>query len=864
MIKPSRKIFGVPVSRRAGVTLTELMIAVSVLTIGVISSMGAFKYINKAMLQSRIKTIATNLAQEKMEVLRNKPYFQLLVTTATAVSTGYSPNFTYDTENYPPQTITLWGLPALTRVVNIDYVSLSGSVVTALPYTSNDTGMKRITVIVSWTDASGTKQRVRLDSYFENPTAAVLSAGFTGTVSNVSGGAAVGNALVQVQGAPKWRGYSDPVTGVYRFQVAPGTYTLVCSTQGYFPDTSSTLYVAAGAYTTKDFALNKIATGTISGMAYVRDHLVISQVVGSSINTSGEYQEWVELYNPTTWTWTMATGLGTAADTGANQKFIIVYEEMDLPSPVETFPKFNYRTATMAPGTYFLFANTGTVSAAGVNIQADAVYGDDWNFNDMDDIILTGSPSPAGTVIMGDITIMQEYDKVGWDATGNGNANKRLCTNYEGNAIVQGVGLQVGEEYTRRTSASGITAGSGRCYDTENNENDFMDSQPVTSLPHNSSSAETCDTGTPAEGAVVSVNDGLSATALASSTGYFLVTNVATSAVLNISSSWEVMITSVSTYTVFNSSSGVVITAGSNKNIGTIFLSTTISGGVASGYVYGSGVDQNRPLPSIKVGSSGGTTVVTNSQGFYRLYLGTGTVVITANYGLENGSYQSEDAEVTLSDGVITDVTDFHLAQSGTIKGYVTAGTGALPNIIVQATNGGAVYEDTSDSTGNYYISAATSSVAYTVTPVLDALQSYTTLPTSPLTVTLATPGGTVFSGTITVVGAMGTIAGTVVASTVSVTTGVLVVASTIAVTDPLTTFTAADLLALPVYYSASSQADGSYSLDVRASTSMPYFLRAFYPIVNANSGSVTYTSRDFSSVWVSSAGTTTTRNFVW
>lgn len=859
MKKPSRKISGVPACRRAGVTLTELMIAVSILTIGVISSMGAFKYINRSMLQSRIKTIATNLAQEKMEVLRNKPYFQLLVTTATAVSTGYSPNFTYDTENYPPQTITLWGMPALTRVVKVDYVSLSGSVATVLPYNSNDTGMKRITVIVSWTDAGGTKQKVRLDSYYENPTAAVLSAGFTGAVTNVSGGAAVGNALIQVQGAPKWRGYSDPVTGVYRFQVAPGTYTLVCSTQGYFPETSSTLYVAAGNYTTRDFALNKIATGTISGMAYIRNHLVISQVVGSSVNNQGYSQEWVEVYNPTTWTWTMATGLGNTGAFPGNAVFIFMYQEE---GESEIFPHFDYRTTTLAPDSYFLFANTGTISAVGVNRAADAVYNkaEDWDFTEMEDVIKTGSPSSAGQIIMGDVTAMQEYDIVGWDATSNGNGAKQTASKYETNAIVQGIGLEVGEGYTRGSSASGVTSGQGRCYDSFNNENDFFDARPLPYPPHNSSDTETCGTGSPAAGAIVNVNDGLSASALASSTGYFLVANVATSAVLNTSSSWEVMVTS---YSVFNSSAGLVITAGANKDVGAILLSTAISGGVASGYVYGSGVDQNRPLPSIKVGSAG-TTVLTNSQGYYMLFLGTGTAVVTANYGLDNGSYQSADAELTLSEGVITDVPDFHLAQAGTIKGYVTAGTGALPNIIVQATNGGAVYEDTSDSTGNYYISAATSSVVYTVTPVLDALQSYTTLPTSPLTVTLATPGGTVFSGTITVVGAMGTIAGTVVASTVSITTGVLVVASTVAVTNPLITFTAADLLALPVYYSASSQADGSYSLDVRSSTSMPYYLRAFYPIVNANSGAVTYTSRDYSSVWVSSAGTTTTRNFVW
>lgn len=859
MKKISRKIFGVPVSRRAGVTLTELMIAVSVLTIGVIGSMGAFKYINQAMLQSRIKTIATNLAQEQMEVLRNKPYFQLLVTTATAVSTGYSPNFVYDTENYPPQTITLWGMPALTRVVNVDYVALSGSVATALPYNSNDTGMKRVTVTVMWRDAGGDRRKVQFSNYYQNPTAAVLSAGFTGTVTNAAGGAAVGNALVQVQGSPKWRGYSDPATGIYRFQVAPGSYTLVCSTQGYFPATSAILYVAAGAYTTQNFPLSKIAAGTISGMAYIRDHLVISQVVGSSVNNQGNSQEWVEVFNPTTWTWTMATGLGTGSNTGSNARIIFTSIKQGDPAIIS---RINYRTASLPANSYFLFANTGTITAVGLSRAADAVYGDEWDFGDMDDLIDTGNPSSAGYLILSNVVTNTELDVLGWDATDNGSSAKKSAAKFEGTAIVQATGFEVGEGYTRETSASGVTSGQGRCYDTQNNNGDFVITNPVTSAPRNSSVSEPCTTGTPAAGAIINANDGLSTTALASSTGYFLLTNVATSAVLNANSTWEVMATS---YTIINSSAGLTITANQNKDVGTIVLSTAISGGIASGYVYGSGPDENKPLgsPTIKVGS-GGLTVNTNSQGYYRLFLGTGTVVITANVALENGSYQSSDVEVTIVEGAITDVPDFHLAQSGTIKGYVTAGTGALPNIVVQATNGGPVYQDTSDSTGNYYISAATSSVAYTVTPVLDPLQSYTFLPNSPVQNTLAVPGSTIFIGTITVVGALGTIAGTVVANTFSITTGVLVVASTVAVTNPLPTFTAASLPAQAVYYSAASQADGTYSLDVRSSTSTPYSLMAFYPIVNAVSGSVTYSTRNFSSVWVSSAGATTTRNFVW
>ncbi len=98
-------------SNSRGVTLVELMVAVVILTVGVIGAMASFQYIAKAISQSRLKTIATNLAQEKMEYLKNKPYFQLLTTTHTAISAGYSPNFVYDDSSYLPEVITLWGVP---------------------------------------------------------------------------------------------------------------------------------------------------------------------------------------------------------------------------------------------------------------------------------------------------------------------------------------------------------------------------------------------------------------------------------------------------------------------------------------------------------------------------------------------------------------------------------------------------------------------------------------------------------------------------------------------------------------------------------------------------------------------------------
>ncbi|MDD2806704.1 MAG: carboxypeptidase-like regulatory domain-containing protein [Elusimicrobiales bacterium] len=831
-------------SKRKGVSLTELMIAVTILTVGVVGGMGAFKFINRAMTQSRIKTIAINLAQEKMEVLKNKSYYQLQVTTETLPSSGFSPNFTYDSTTYPPQTITLWGMPALTRVVKVEYITLNGSVPTPLLPTDEDPGMKRITVTVMWSEG-GEPKKVQFSSYYENPNTEMLNAGFRGQISYTPGASAVpvGDALVQVMGAPKWRATSD-ASGNYSFQVAPGTYTLVCSSDVYYSTMSPTLSVTAGAYTTYNFSLMKIATGSVSGLAYIRDHLVISQVVGASVTVAGFSQEWIEVYNPTTWTWTMATGLNSGL--------------VGLGYKINTQPALlitnDYATLTLGPQRYYLFANAASIEAGGTTRAADAVFSNS-NPNFPNIIKINTDPgNDAAEVSLVDLALSQALDKVAWKTGGNSFGG-------EGEPIDQFTGLQLSEQFIRKSHASMLASGSGRAYDANNNNTDFYVLSSVIYPPRNSATQETAVTGTPAAGGIVTVNDGLSSSALVSATGYFYLTNVATCAALNTVSTWTV---TVASYTVFNSSAGLYIAAGQNKDVGTLVLSTTVPGGIATGYVFGSGPDQYRPLgnPSIKVGA-GGVTANTDSQGFYMLFLSTGLVTITANYGSANGSYQSVDAEVDIPLGGITQVPDFHIAQGGYLTGYVTSGTGVLPNVVVQATNGGPVYEDTSDSTGHFYIYAATSAVAYTINPVLDPLQSYTSLPTTPLEADMAVPGSTVFTGTITIVGALGTITGTVVASSVAVTTGVLVVASTGTVSDPLPSIAAATSASEIIYYSASSQADGTYSLEVRSSTTTPYNMRAYYPVVNANSGAVTYTSRTSTGVYVN-AGGTATRDFAW
>ena len=55
--------------------------------------------------------------------------------------------------------------------------------------------------------------------------------------------------------------------------------------------------------------LTKMFKGTVNGTAYLRDHPVISRVVGKLLNGSFS-QEYVELYNPSTFTWTLSGNVG--------------------------------------------------------------------------------------------------------------------------------------------------------------------------------------------------------------------------------------------------------------------------------------------------------------------------------------------------------------------------------------------------------------------------------------------------------------------------------------------------------------------------------------------------------------------------
>ncbi len=835
------------------------MVALAVMTGGVLVAMASFRYITQAITTFRTRTIATNLAQEKMEVLKNFSYFQLLVTTASATNGNYSPVLTYDTGNYAPETITLWGLPAFTRSVFVAYAEVNSNVVSTMPFTSSDPGMKEVVVDVAWRGLGGSYQKIEVRNLYTNPTAASLDSSFSGTVTNAAGGAPIASALVQVLGSPQWTANAD-VNGNYTFQVANGTYTLVASSTGFVTQSIAGLHAPHAVAVTRNFSLAQIATGTISGDVWEQMGPVISEIVASS---GAANIEWVELFNPTTWTIPIGEPVGAPMI-----QFLVGVGN----GAGGTVIDLTYNNLNVAASSYYLIASTSPITWNGTTRVADAVYK-----AGQSDQIQTGRSGGVGIQVTSDGSWL---DRVAWSRSGG--AENGPWALAEGSCIVAGPnGLADGDELVRMSAPGSLSSSYGRAYDTDNNAyNFFYFGSPGPYRVNNGSVSNPVITGRPSYGAMVWANDGTSASTRAVTLGgsypyaqYSLV-GVATG-------TWQVEVASNSYYQVVTN---VVVTQGATTSVPNgatspstsqswayndgkpeLGLTSSTAKGFAQGFVCGIGTPCVPPLSNILVASSDGNTTRTSASGFYFLPVSTGAATITANFNGDNPTYTPDTEAGTITQGQTTWIPSsqyIHLVQGAVITGYVTPGTGALPNVDVQATLGSQVFTAPTDATGHFWISAATATSAYTVAPVLDPSQSYTTAPSNPLTASITVPGSVVFAGTITVTGAMGTITGSVSDTGKAITTGVLIVATSGATSDPPPTITASSAggLANPIY-SVSSQADGTYSLSVRGGT---YNVGAYYPQVDENSGAATYRYKTLGSVVVTAGATTPNENFTW
>ncbi len=834
-----------------GVTLIELLVAIFIIAIGLLGAAAAFQLVSTSVQSSRVQTVANTLCEEQMERLKEYSYYQLLVTTSTTVDTRFTPALNYDNTDYVPQTIAAGGTSFL-RTTRVDFAYRYNATISTTIWTTQDTGLKMVTVNVSWL-YRGLWRTQTLQNVVSNPNYNPLNAIFKGTVYKNGGGTLPG-AQIQVVENTSWFNYSQ-AGGAYSFNVSPGTYTLQCSLLGYYPSTTASYLPIANDQTiVQDFTLSPIATGTVSGYIYDFNSLVISQVV-SSTDTAGAL-EYVELYNP------------TPQDINVKNNIDMVYWDNSNSS---TTVLVTWVSTYVPVNRYYLIANAPTVNAGGKVLPADAIYSNP-------NYLVGGAPGHLiSNLTAGGVGLVNHIsgaivDKVAWTA---GAGNPAPASGPEGTAITpaSGAGLAIGEQFVRMTAPGAVNPAYGNAYDSGNNNLNFVDSLAFSYSPHNVASGNKVPmSGVPAPNALINMTDFLSGTVRSVATtmpgGYpvasFTIPSVATgtwsmNAYLNawgkanfIQMNNIVIQPLVSTGVPNGSTAPNWVVPGSTNTL----LTSTSNYAVIAGTIldpYGA------PLPNIKV-SFGAKTTFTGSDGSYFLVVPSGINTLYANTAYFNPAYTLGLLYLTVSAGNVYDPENITIYFGGTLQGYFQTPTGSpLPNRSAVAVFGiGNEYSQAvSDPTGYFYLRNITTGT-YTITPALDNAEI--AVPSS-ITGILSSTGAATFVSTFTITNALGTIQGQTLQTTTPITTGVLVVASTSPILSPLPPPLVGSVTPTchPCYYSDISDGSGNFTLNVRSDPN-PYFV---YGWLSAPApGGFTTTAQSFSIII--STGQIYSQNLVW
>lgn len=863
---------------RRGGTLTELMVATVILSIGVLGLFGSFRYIARSTFISRATSLATNLGQERIESLKNLSYYSLQITTTSGTYTPSEPDIVYDTVNYPPEIISIGGI-TFTRYTHVGMAQLNGSDIEDVAFTYPDTGLKQITVSVVWTEAGQVKSWT-LRNLLENPNINPLDATITGTVSNSAGGT-VASAVVVVEQNENW-GATANSAGVYSFSVYHGTYTIRASSAGFNDGITGSVIASKGVTTTANVTLVSVATGAILGTAWYNSDLVISQVVAATTTIVGDLTEkdveYVELYNPTTF----PINIGTTNQAAPKPYSLLIgnydgsyeYHVDNGPEP-GSWPFYMVNLTTyVAPGRYYLIANATYFYVAGEWVTADAFYTDsvahqndrtptypDYIKNDRTGSILLYS---YGTGVW--------HDQVGWkDNTGLWPPWYET-TVIPNAAASDGLGSPKGKQIVR-VSSPGVSAAMlpnyGRAYDSNDNTRDWLyEGTYFTGLVYPpksmASGAFTTITGKvptlvgttyvtssdPQSGSTTAFTATVTSGALSLPYSRFQLSGISTGtwsvsvAYSNYSNSYENVAVAQGGYTgVPNAATSPAWTA---AGVSHVQLTSTTTGGFVKGTVTN---PSNQPINGIVV-EGGGTSKTTGSNGVYFMAVSSGTVTIIANPNNANPSYiQGIEAPVVAAGAVTTQ--NFTLNFGGRITGYVTTGTTPLAYQAITAVSaaGLQVGAGVTDTGGNFTIRNV-STGTYTVYPVLESGQdvSPNTLPA------VVSSTGSVFVGTFTVSGAFGSISGTVSDASGLVTSGALMLASTNTIASSPAAIVGSSAPAQVPMYMVSSKADGTYTLPVRGGAT--YYLSAYVPVISGTG--VTITTKTYSGIIVSPSAATT------
>ncbi len=873
--KGKRSVYSLlgPVSR-AGVTLVELVVAGALITVVALAVLGPFRWLAISTQSSKSRTLANNLAQEQIEIIKNKSYYSLLVTTSTFNDTRFSPALSYDDSGYPVDTLVEGGI-SFSRATRVDFAFQDGPNITAVPWTNDDTGLKQITVYVIWRQ-NNVWSYLTLQNLMSNVSTSQLNARITGTVTQFGTGTNIAGALVRAVENANYYGTTN-ASGVYTFSVVSGSYTLTCSSTPYFSQTTSSLLsVASGGTGNQHFALTAMASAPVTTDVYLLNDIVISQVV-TSTGPAGD-QEYIELYNPTSSEIPTGSGACCSGSYFADYKMDFwFYDKNDY----QTYTFLTYVTTYIPAGGFYLIANNPTVNAGGVTRTADAYYGvpgvshkngsSGYDFQAPSHMLQPHQE--GGLYLRRNPGSWYVADSVGWmDAgllpdTGTCEGGAAGCVN-----LVDGI--HAGEQLIRFSTPGAVVSALAPAYDSDYNSRDFTLLSPMTVAPSIAGITKTAVAGYPASGSWVNYNDSLSQGGTCSTVligGLYPVCRYTTYVATGTWTGIAYSLGSASS-NFFKQFDNVVVGASgvSIPNAATVpswpaadqsatLLRDTTNYAFIAGYVYNVfGV----PLAGKAVSGSGGAATTTSASGRYFLSLEAGAVQLTANPNSADPTYSAETLNVTGTAGALLDSQNFNLNQAGVIRGHFKTSSGIpLPNRSAVALSGvDTAGQGSSDTSGDFYLRNL-STGTYVVQPALDPMESVSP---SSATVTIATPGTTVFVASFTVTNGLAQIVGRVTSGGTPITTGVFILASTTTLSGGATTpapSMSGSTGCAPCYYETSSDATGDYVLSLRSSATA-YKLYGWHTTFSGTTPTTTRSSAYTVSVTTGSA--TVTQDIAW
>ncbi len=839
-------------SSQMGASLVEMMIALGILSIATLGLVASFRGVQRSIQMSRDKTLATNLAQEQIQIIEEESYPNVVPTQNPSFLSNGTP---YDTVNFPPENVLEGGVN-FERYTYIQVISDKNGTLTPLPPTTPDTGMRQITVTIAWTQ-DGQTQYLPLTNVMSNPDTVEANSSFMGTVSDATTGNPIQGSNVAVAENLGWSGVTN-ASGLYAISLSPGSFNLVASAPGYFTGYAFQSAPADNTVTV-NFSLTPMSSGTVTGEAWIEPNLLISQVVVSTPQANGYNVEYVELFNPTTNTIVISGNV--------NLNFVSGYNTNTQCANV----LLTYVVGDVPPGQYYLIANTTTFTVNGSSISADAYYtypaadpctpsAYDWTPSAMNIM----APGNSGTIYLTDGP-GSLIDAVGW-TNGGSTPNPSYCN---GTCIPQSGGLPAGQEIVRASSPSFVNTFFGPAYNSENNSIDFAyqgSTNPPLSIsgipvsPENSQFPPALViSGVPAAGAVITSNDGLSSSTEAVLSGS---PPVAAFSLLNVATgTWSVVMTSAS----YETENDTVTVAASNSIY--VFPSTAsiLNQTTNSGFIAGLVTDANgNPISvptAIEVSAGGSNATANTATGRYLLRVSSGITDVTANPASLNSNYVSMSSNaITVYPGQIESGINFTLTQGGRLSGWVTRdGINGLEGISMSAidSNGNTQDQEVTDATGHFQtINLATG--AYTVRIPLDSTEV-----SNPNVVSASVLSGqTIFVGTFTITGAMGTLSGNVTLSGNPISTGVLIVVTTDTLPGGPPVISSASLTGIS-YYSASSNENGTFSVQVRQSTFPAYNIYGYYPEISPTGG-INIVQKSLSNVPILEGQTVSGQNLSW